>query len=449
MRPTILANGLVFSDGYRMIGSVVIDNGIIRDIPMGYLNLATIDRKNYNVVNCSGKMILPGVIDEHVHFREPGLTEKGNINSESHAALAGGVTTFFDMPNTNPATTTVEAWENKMERASEMSAINYAFYMGATASNLREIFAMDPTRYPGVKVFMGSSTGNLLLDNDASMQRLFSDYKGVISVHAECNSIIEQNVRRLNALYPDGIPLRLHHEVRSREACVEATRRAIGMARETGARLHVMHISTADELRFFKEGDVALKRITAETCPHYLMFTSDSVEQTGGLTKCNPAIKSDDDRRALIKAVADGRINTVATDHAPHQRLNKSGNALTAASGMPSVQFSLPIMLQMARKGYFSYETVVKCLCHNPAEIFNIDRRGALRHNYWADIVVVNPDTEYEITDEIVCSRCGWTPYAGTRLSFSVEQTWVNGVLAYDKGHFTDQQNPMPVRFNV
>lgn len=448
MRQVLLANGLIISESSRFIGSVLINEGQIEEIHNGRLDTSVVDTDNITVYDCQGKMIFPGVIDEHVHFRDPGLTEKGDIYTESRAALAGGVTSFFDMPNTSPQTTTPDAWEAKMEHAREASAVNYAFFMGVTNSNFHVLEDMDTSRIPGAKLFLGASTGSMLVDDSSAIHRLFRDFRGVIAIHAESNEIIRANIAEARRLYGDNPPLRLHSEIRSREACVDATRKAVELARKTGARLHVMHVTTADELEFFSNGPLSEKRITSETCPHYLYFNNTSVETTGGLTKCNPAIKTDSDRHALLRAVADGRIDCIATDHAPHLAAQKQGSALTAASGMPSVQFSLPLMLQLAREGHFGYDRVVECMCAAPAEIFGVSRRGYLRPNYWADIVVVDPDADYEITDDMVLSRCGWTPYRGQRLNFRVEQTWVNGTLAYDNGKFTGKQTPLPLRFN-
>ncbi len=449
MKPKILCNGLIFNDGLRFRGSITIVDGLIRKVEGGVIDPAEISRENYEVYDLRGKMVLPGFIDTHVHFREPGFAEKGNIHSESMAAVAGGVTTYFDMPNNIPATTTLEAWRDKMERAAESSMANYAFYLGVTADNIDQLLEADHTRIPGVKLFMGSSTGNMLVDNDESIRRLFEEYPGVIAVHAESEREIARQKALLSEQYPEGIPVGLHHLVRSREACVEATRRAVELARETGARLHVLHITTADELEFFSAGAVEGKLITAETCPHYLYFDHESVEATGGLTKCNPAIKDAADRKALRHAVADGVIDTIGTDHAPHQLVQKRvNNALKAASGMPSAQFALPLMLQLANRGCFTYEDVVEKMAHNPARIFNIDRRGFIRPNYWADLAVVDPDADYTLDSSKVISPCGWTPYEGTHLRFKVEQTWVNGDLAYNRGKFPGDHTPLAARFS-
>lgn len=449
MKPKILCNGLIFNDGLRFRGAITIFDGMIKKVEGGVIDPSTISRENYEVVDLRGKMVLPGFIDTHVHFREPGFSEKGDIRSESMAAVAGGVTTFFDMPNNIPPTTTIEAWNDKMRRASENSLANYAFYLGVTDDNIDELLRADYTHIPGVKLFMGSSTGNMLVDNDDSIRRLFEEFPGVIAVHAESEAEIARNKALLSERYPDGIPVGLHHLVRSREACVAATTKAVELARETGARLHVLHVTTADELELFSAGAVEGKLITAETCPHYLYFDSSSVESTGGLTKCNPAIKGIEDRKALRHAVADGVIDTIGTDHAPHQLFQKRvNNALKAASGMPSVQFAFPLMLQLANRGCFTYEDVAEKMAHNPARIFNIDRRGFIRPNYWADLAVVNPDADYELHSSEVISPCGWTPYEGVRLRFRVEQTWINGDLAYNRGRFPGDHTPLAVRFS-
>lgn len=440
---------MVYTGDESFVGSVVIDGERIAEVLRGPLDAARYPADEYDITDCTGRMVLPGAIDEHVHFRDPGLTEKGDMATESRAAVAGGVTTFFDMPNTKPQTTTREAWEGKMRRAAEVSVANYAFFPGATNSNADELLAMNPCAIPGIKVFMGSSTGDMLVDRNATLHRLFSDFRGVIAVHAESEEVIRRNRAILREMHGDEIPLGKHHILRSRRACFEATEKAVKLARETGARLHVMHISTVDELRFFTPGPVAGKKITCETCPHYLVFTADSVEATGGLTKCNPAIKEEEDRQALLTALRDGLIDVVATDHAPHLREQKRGNALTATSGMPSVQFSLPVMLQLAKEGNFSYDTVVERMCAAPATLFGVEERGFLRPGYWADIAVVAPCSPYTVTDDMVVSRCGWTPYAGKQLEFSVEQTWVNGHRVWCRGEIAEGvRAARPVTFN-
>lgn len=440
---------MIVGDGFRAIGSVTIDGDKITRVDLSQTALADISTDEYDVVPCQGKFILPGVIDEHVHFRDPGMTEKGTIASESRAAVAGGVTSFFDMPNTNPQTVTIQAWEDKMEHAANVSAANYAFFIGATNNNLQEILSADRSLVPGVKLFMGSSTGGMLVDDDSEIRQLFTKFGGVIACHAESEAVIARNRQLLMEQYPDGIPVGMHSRIRSSEACYESTARAVKLARETHARLHVMHITTADELALFAPGDLREKHITAETCPHYLCFTEESVELTGGLTKCNPALKTEADRQALLRAIADGRIDVIATDHAPHLLAQKmGGTALTVASGMPSVQFSLPIMLQLTDMGYFSIEDVVRKMSAAPAQLFGIAERGFIQNGCYADLVVVDPNADYTITRDCVLSPCGWSPYEGMKLHYRVEQTWVNGALAYANGEFTNRQNARALKFN-
>lgn len=431
----LLANGEIIDDDHRFTGTVAIDDrGCIADVSRGGIDVRDIDPAVHRVADLRGLLVLPGVIDEHVHFRDPGMTDKGDIATESLAAVAGGVTTYFDMPNTRPATTDMAAWEAKMARASAVSCANYAFFPGVTDSNLDILARFDACRIPGVKLFMGASTGGMCTDSPEALRRLFSTYRGIIAVHAEDGRIMEANRAMLQARYPHGIPVICHRELRDRRACAAATERAVRLAREYDARLHVMHISTADELRFFTPGDVAGKRVTAETCPHYLLFGDIAQgDPLANLTKCNPAIKAGADRLALLRGIGEGLIDTVATDHAPHLLAQKQGDALTAASGMPSVQFSLPLMLQLAEEGAFDIHTVVRLMCHNPADLWHVDRRGYLRRGYHADIVVVDPAATHTIADSEVVSRCGWTPYNGRDVDFTVAQTWVNGHLAWHR----------------
>ena len=449
----LLANGEIINDGHRFTGTVAIgDDGCIAAVDRGTLDASAVDTAAHRVIDLRGRLVMPGVIDEHVHFRDPGLTEKGDIATESLAAVAGGVTTYFDMPNTRPATVDMATWEAKMARAAEVSRANYAFFPGVTDSNLGELMDFDPRRIPGVKLFMGASTGGMCTDSPEALRRLFATYRGVIAVHAEDGRVMEANLAMLTERYPGGIPAVCHRDVRDRRACVAATEKAVRLARECDARLHVMHISTADELRFFSPGEVEAKTITAETCPHYLIFADlEPDDEAVNLTKCNPAIKTATDRQALLRAIGDGIIDTVATDHAPHLLAQKQGDALTAASGMPSVQFSLPLMLEQAAQGAFDIHTVVRVMCHAPAGLWRIDRRGYLRRGYHADIAVVNPSAPHTITDADVVSRCGWTPYRGHTTRFAIEQTWVNGHLAFSAGEKNTpgvDHHAQPVCFN-
>lgn len=378
--------------------------------------------------DCGGGLLMPGAIDTHVHFREPGLTEKADIASESAAAKAGGVTSFTDMPNTRPATLTMEAVEDKLRRAAETSAINYGFFIGAANDNIESVLAADFSRVAGIKLFMGSSTGNMLVDDKDSLDRLFEGAQTVIAVHAEDEAIIAAARERLSREYPDGIPVEMHPDVRPREACTEATRRAIALAERYGTRLHICHISTADELRMIAEAKARGVKVTAETCPQYLLFDRNDLLTLGSRVKCNPSVKEASDRIALIRELKPGGvIDTIATDHAPHLPAQKEGNALTAASGMPMIQWALPAMLDLMTadpdgEESLTPERVVELMCVNPARIFGIDRRGDIKPGFYADLVLAEKLAMpgRKITDADVVSRCGWTPLAGRSLQWSV-----------------------------
>lgn len=431
----LLENGIVVNEGVAAPGWIAVDeDGIISGTGLGDAP----EKLRAEADECrdlSGKWVFPGVIDVHVHFRDPGLTEKGDMASESEVAVKGGITTFFDMPNTVPPTVTVEAWKKKMERAAESSRANYAFYIGATNNNLEELLKADYTRTPGVKLFLGSSTGNMLVDNGAMLDSLFKSIKSVIAVHAEDETIIRSNKARALSKFGEGnVPMEWHSRIRSAEACVEATRHAVALAQKYDAKLHVMHVSTTAELDFLRSFATCNPRlITAETAPHYLWFTSDDYARFGSRIKCNPAIKERTDRDALIKGVAEGIISVIATDHAPHLAVQKQGDALTAVSGMPGVQYSLCVMLQLASMGHFTFETVAERMCHAPAALFGIDRRGYLRTGYYADIVVVEKNTDKDaVSDANAAGKCGWTPYAGIRFDYRVSETYINGHCAYD-----------------
>lgn len=442
----LLYNALIVNEDESFIGYIAINGDEIAMVGHGEPDNELVGSGDFHLVDCEGDMLMPGAVDSHVHFRDPGLTVKGDIATESRAAVAGGVTSYMEMPNTKPLTVTLEAWNDKMERAAGASLANYSFFIGATNDNLDTLLAADYTRVPGVKLFMGSSTGNMLVDSESMLDRLFASLPALIMVHAEDEGIIRANRADIEGRYPQGgAPLSLHAWMRSPEACVKATGHAVALARKHGARLHVAHVSTAAELEFFSPGDVAGKTITAETCPHYLLFTSADMDTLGARVKCNPAIKADADRLALVKAVRDGVIDTIATDHAPHLPADKEGDLLHAASGMPGVQFSLPVMLTMG----FTPQLTARLTAHNPATLFGIVKRGFLRPGYKADIVRVKRLAEpHTVTDSDVVSRCGWTPYAGCQLSYSVVTTWVNGHEAYDRGAFASSTSAEPLVFN-
>lgn len=394
-------------------------------------------------IDAQGDLIIPGMIDTHVHFREPGLTHKADISSESAAAVAGGVTSYFDMPNCVPPTVTLAAWADKMERAKATSHANYAFYIGATNSNLEtDILKADFSQIPGVKLFLGSSTGNLLVDSQESLEKLFKEVKAVISVHAEDNRRISDNTAKVKAQF-DGaeIPIKMHPIIRDTQACLDSTAFAVKLAEKTGARLHVLHVSTAEEVELLK--GLNSKNITSETCVQYLTFTDADYDRLGSRIKCNPAIKSANDRSALIQAIKTGNISIVGSDHAPHLLQEKVGDALTAPSGMPNMQFQLPILLDM-----FSATEVVKITAQNPADIFKIEGRGRIKVGAYADMVRV-ARIEHTISDADSLSRCGWTPASGMKLRHKVVTTWVNGNIAYNEGKVTDSRFAKSLKFNI
>jgi dihydroorotase len=386
------------------------------------------------VLDATGLWLLPGMIDDHVHFREPGYTAKADIASESRAAVAGGVTSFFEMPNTRPATLTHALLEEKYAIASRSSSANYAFYFGASNDNLDAIRALDPRTVPGVKVFLCESTGNLCVSDPATLEAVFRDSPVTVLVHAEDSRIIHANLDRAKAEYGDDIPMRLHPEIRSREACFESTRWAVATARRHGTRLHVLHVSTADELALFEPCAVADKRITAETCVHFLRFSDADYATLGGKIKCNPAIKAASDRNALMQALADGRLDILATDHAPHLESEKAAPYTSCPSGIPLVQYALQSALEHVLDGRLTLERLVEATSHAPATLFAIRGRGFLREGWFADLVLVDPSTPHNVRREDVVSKCGWSPFEGDTFRTSIAATFVNGNLAARDG---------------
>lgn len=417
-------------------GWLTAEGDTITGVGEGNPESGLLDRDDVTKVDAAGRLLMPGVIDTHVHFRDPGLTHKGDIATESAAAVAGGVTSYLEMPNTKPPTVTLEAWEAKMARAAEVSTANYGFFIGATDSNLDSVLLRaDYSRVPGVKLFLGSSTGGMLVGDSDIITRIMREVPALIAVHAEDEATIRRNREALVARYGEELPIACHPVIRDHDACFEATSRAVKLARETGARLHVCHLSTSDELRLFEAGPVSGKRITAETGPQYLVFCDEMYPTLGSRIKCNPAIKRPTDRDDLRFAVAHDVIDTIATDHAPHLLAEKQGTALTAASGMPSVQWSLPVMMQTVAEGWFTLPKIVEKMCTAPAILYGIEGRGALIEGYKADLVLFDTDAEpWRITDEACIGRAGWTPYAGLELSGRVDATWVNGRMVYSGG---------------
>ncbi|HJU27137.1 MAG TPA: dihydroorotase [Rhodanobacteraceae bacterium] len=400
------------------------------------------------VLDASGLWLLPGMIDDHVHFREPGYTAKGDIAHESCAAVVGGVTSFIDMPNTDPPTLTHRLLEDKYALASRDAVANHAFYFGASNDNLEAIRALDPRTVPGVKVFLCESTGNLCVSDPQTLEGVFRDSPVNVVVHCEDDAIIHANLDRAKAQYGDDIPMRMHPEIRSREACFKSTRWAVETARRHGTRLHVLHVSTADELALFEPGAIAGKKVTAETCVHFLRFSDEDYAEYGGRIKCNPAIKASFDRDELLLALADGRIDVLATDHAPHLLEEKQRPYAQCPSGIPLIQYALQSALEHVFDGTLKLERVVEAVSHAPATLFDIKERGFVREGYYADLVLVDPDTSFTVHRDDIESKCGWSPFEGHTFRSSITATFVNGHLAARRGRILDPKPGMRLEFD-
>ena len=426
-----IKNAIIINNGEKTIGSVIIENDIIRDV---YFNIPEPDILCDNVIDAHQCYLMPGVIDDHVHFRDPGLTAKADMFTESMAAAAGGVTSFMDMPNCKPQTVTLEALENKFQIAAEKSIVNYSFYFGATNDNADLFSSLDKSRVCGIKLFMGASTGNMLVENPEALKQVFSKANMLIAAHCEDPNIIQWNSELARVKYGEDPDIAFHSKIRSEKACWQSSALAVQLAKETGARLHVLHVSTASELELFEDKPLSEKRITAEVCVPHLMFCDKDYQTLGALIKCNPSIKTESDREALRKALATDLIDVIGTDHAPHLLNEKQGGALKAVSGMPSVQFSLPCVMELVRNGVLTVEQAVKKMCHIPAGLFGIEKRGYIRPGYKADLVIVNPECEWTVTRDCVLSKCGWSPYEGMVFHTKVEKTFVNGELVYADG---------------
>ena len=437
---TLIKGGTLVNEGKVFDGAIVVEQGKIREIVAG--NLMP-ESSCDQIVDASGCFVLPGIIDDHVHFREPGLTAKADIETESCAAAAGGVTTYFDMPNTIPQTTTLEALEEKYALAAHKSHVNYAFFFGATNDNVELFEKLDPKRIPGIKLFMGSSTGNMLVDRQESLDNIFSSTVLPIMAHCEDTTIINRNMAEAKQKYGDDPKVTHHPEIRSEEACYESTKLAVELARKHQARLHVAHLSTAKELELF--GNDA--HITAEATVSHLYFCDRDYTALGTRIKCNPAIKTQRDRDLLREALNDGRITVIGTDHAPHLLSQKEGGCAKAASGMPMIQFSLVTMLELVDQGVLSIERLVELMCHNPARLFEVRHRGFLREGYQADIVIVRPNTGWTVTKDSIQSRCGWSPMEGHMYLWRVERTICNGHTVYCDGKVDTNYIGQPVAF--
>ncbi|MGL4412243.1 MAG: dihydroorotase [Bacteroidales bacterium] len=446
MSRILIQNATIINEGRKFVGSVVVEGEFIKTIidASEELDGSAFDR----VIDASGLWLMPGVIDDQVHFRDPGLTHKGDISSESRAAVAGGVTSFMDMPNTKPQTTTVELLNEKFEIGASKSLANYTFFFGATNDNLDQIKKLDSHRVGGIKVFMGSSTGNMLVDDQNSLSRLFAETDILIATHCEKEEVIRKNIAHYTSLHGDNLPIAFHPLIRSAEACYASSSEAVALAHKYGTRLHLFHLSTARELDLLDTAPISRKHITGEVCVHHLWFDDRDYARFGNRIKWNPAIKGESDKLALIDAINSGKIDVVATDHAPHLLSEKEGSCLTAMSGGPLVQHSLVAMLRMAQMGYFTVEKVVEKMSHAPAELFRIDRRGYIREGYYADMVLVNPSSEWEVNQSNILYKCGWSPFEGYSFSHKVEKTFVNGSLVYDNGVIDENHRGKEIFFN-
>lgn len=430
---TFIRNAILVTDGRSFRGGLVIEDDRIEEV-LEDGRMPAIPAEN--IVDAEGAWALPGVIDTHVHFRDPGLTHKADFESESRAAAAGGVTSIFDMPNCIPQTTSRERLAEKAALAAEKSHVNYAFFIGATQDNLHELRHFDVRKTAGIKLFMGASTGNMLVNDEETLRQIFREARVPVVAHCEDSTLINIRMAEARRRYGQDAPLALHSTVRDAEVCFRSSEKAVRLARETGARLHVAHVSTRRELALFGHDE----HITAEACLPHLLFTENDYLRLGARIKCNPAVKSADDREALRQALSSGLITTVGTDHAPHLLSEKSGNLFTAASGMPMIQYALPAMLGLVDEGVLSIERLVELMCHNPARLFNVENRGFLHEGCKADIVLVRHDRPWILTPNRIQSRCNWSPLEGHLFRWRVDQTYCNGFLIYNRDHITDER---------
>lgn len=441
---TLIKNAHIVNENQIVQSDLLIDNQRIEKIATEI----SADN-NYHIIEANGKYLLPGVIDDQVHFREPGLTHKANIATESAAAVAGGVTTFFEQPNTIPQTTTIAHLEEKFAIASKSSLANYSFFLGGTNDNLEELKKLDPNASVGIKLFLGSSTGNMLVDNEKTIETIFSNIDMVIATHCEDEQTIANNQRLFSERYGERIPIEAHPLIRSAEACYLSSSKAVELAKRTGARLHVFHLSTAAETALFTN-DIPLKnkKITAEVCVHHLWFSDQDYSRKGSFIKWNPAVKTTDDRQALWQALLDDRLDVIATDHAPHTLEEKQNQAYAKIpSGGPLVQHSLVAMLENVRNGRISIEKVVEKMCHNPAVLFQVKDRGFIREGYFADMVLVDLNSQWKVSRENILYKCGWSPFEGETFHSKVISTFVNGNLVFDNGKI-NQINGKRITFN-
>jgi dihydroorotase len=443
MNSYLIKNARIVNEGTIQHGDILIENGLIKEVG------ASIENDTVKTIDAEGNFVLPGMIDDQVHFREPGLTHKANIATESRAAVAGGITTFIEQPNTVPQATTQKLLQDKFDIAEKSSYTNYSFMFGGTNNNLEELLKTNPKNVAGIKLFLGSSTGNMLVDNPEVLEKIFSSTKLIISVHCEDEGTIRKNTAHYKEIYGDDIPIELHPVIRSAEACYISSSKAIELAKKTGARLHIFHLSTAKEMELFRN-DIPLeeKQITAEVCVHHLWFSDEDYKEKGTFIKWNPAVKKATDRAALWEALLDDRIDVLATDHAPHTLEEKSNPYTKAPSGGPLVQHALLALTEKVKQGVWSIEKLVEKACHNPAKIFQIEKRGFIRPGYFADLVILNDNKPQTVSKENVLYKCGWSPFEGTTFSSTITHTFVNGVLMYNNGNFDDVTKGQRITFD-
>ncbi|MFM7021602.1 MAG: dihydroorotase [Flavobacteriales bacterium] len=443
----LIKDASIVNEGRIFSGSILVENGLIAEVFEG--DGSNYKDENTEIISAGGKCLIPGLIDDQVHFREPGLTHKGNIYTESRAAVAGGITSFMEMPNTNPQTTTVELLEEKFNIGAKDSLANYSFFIGATNDNVSQLLAADPAITAGIKIFMGSSTGNMLVDNHAVLNEIFSKAKMLIATHCEDEQTIKDNLAAYKAKFGDNIPFDVHHLIRSEEACYKSSSFAVELAKKHNTRLHILHISTASEVALFENNvPLAQKRITAEACTHHLWFSNDDYKEKGAWIKWNPAVKTAKDRDAIWKGLLDNNIDILATDHAPHTIEEKQQGYLKAPSGGPLVQHALPAMMQMVKQGRISLEHAIEKLCHAPAVCFSIDRRGFIRKGYHADLVMLDMNDPWTVDKSNILYKCGWSPFEGVTFDAKVSATWVNGTLVYKNGSVIENRAAQQIRYN-
>jgi dihydroorotase len=445
---TLIKNATIVNEGLKFNGNILISGEKIEKVYPHPLP-GNFDFSELEIIDAKGLYLLPGVIDDQVHFREPGLTHKGEIATESRAAVAGGVTTFMEMPNTNPQTVTQEELQKKYDRAAKVSPANFSFYMGAANNNLDEVLKTDPSKVCGIKIFMGSSTGNMLVDDEETLSGIFKNAPALVATHCEDEATIQKNSEIARHRYGENVPISRHCHIRSDVACYISSSKAVNLASKFNTRLHILHLSSAKEMELFSPGKVTDKKITAEVCVHHLWFDERDYITHGTRIKWNPSIKCASDKQALWEALLDDKIDVIATDHAPHTLEEKKNTYFKAPSGGPLVQHSLVAMLEMSKKGFITIEKMVQKMCHAPADLFRIDRRGYIREGYFADLVLIDPQKSWVVSPGNILYKCGWSPFEGVEFSHQVVKTFVNGNLVYDKGEVKKEVKGKRVEFAV